>query len=261
MPSIGQSKIWHRLLSRVRPSQLAVLLKHLTGVRREVIQTADGRFCVDPVSHFGRCLIDLGSYDVTILDTIRRHLPRDGVFVDLGANEGYFSVVGSHIAGVHGRVLAIEPQERLIPVLRTNLTLNDISNVEIENSAISDHDGTGSLYLAPTTNTGATSLKASGRMGDSVQAIALKTLSRVLDEHRLEHIDLMKIDIEGWEYEAVIGSAQVFQSGRIKVIALDYHLNELAARGRSASDIDRLLCDAGYQQSSEHENTVYIRAA
>jgi len=62
---------------------------------------------------------------------VKSCLPPGGIFIDLGANEGYFSVIGSKLVGMAGRVLAFEPQSRLQPVINRNSTLNSCDNVEV----------------------------------------------------------------------------------------------------------------------------------
>jgi len=74
--------------------------------------------------------------------------------VDLGANEGYFTVIGARLCGDTGRVLAIEPQLRLLPVIEENVRLNNVADVTLVNVAIGDQPGTVEMQLTPSTNNG-----------------------------------------------------------------------------------------------------------
>jgi Methyltransferase FkbM domain len=58
----------------------------------------------------------------------------------------------------------------------------------------------------------------------------------------------LKVDIEGLEFEAIFGSAELFQNKRIKAIALELHPAALEARGHSATDLILFLERAGYKQ-------------
>ena len=74
----------------------------------------------------------------------------------------------------------------------------------------------------------------------------------------LNHVDLLKVDIEGFEYEAVLGSPRVFQQQRVKALALELHPTILADRGKSAGDTERMLEQAGYRLTETFGNTVWI---
>ena len=119
------------VLMRVRPAPLAVVLKKILGTGRTVVSTPSGKFWIDPVSLLGMALSRRGEHEPAMRETIERWLPLGGVFVDLGANEGYFSVLGALRCGANGRVLAIEPQQRLLPVITRNAELNGVGWVEI----------------------------------------------------------------------------------------------------------------------------------
>src|SRR5689334_3802567 len=62
---------------------------------------------------------------------IRRLLGPGDLFVDIGANIGYFSVLAARSVGAEGRVIAIEPAPPTVAKLRDNLDLNGLSNVEV----------------------------------------------------------------------------------------------------------------------------------
>jgi len=90
-------------LRRLRPAALATHLKQLLRIKRVIVPTDVGSFFVDPVSHLGDSLIRDGRYEPNMEAALRRHLRPGGTFVDVGANEGYFSVLGGRIVGPGGR--------------------------------------------------------------------------------------------------------------------------------------------------------------
>ncbi len=166
------------------------------------------------------------------------------VFVDLGANEGYFTIQGARLTEPDGRVVAVEPQDRLIPVLQENVRLNDVKNVTIVHAAISSKRGAAELHLAPDINTGSTSFYRATRYSVPTQIAKTITLADLLDEHDVARVDLMKVDIEGAEYEAILGSPEVFEDHRVKAIALELHPAVLARRGKPAES-DRVVFGQG----------------
>jgi len=177
----------------------------------------------------------------------------------LGANEGFFSVVAARRVGPVGVVVAVEPQTRLLPVIRTNCELNGVESiVRVENVAVSDRKGEAQLFLAPKMNTGSSGLIRPTRYRLPTQTVRIERLADLLDRMGITMIDLLKIDIEGFEYEAVLGSPEVFEAGRIRALALEYHPSVLAARGRPMDDIGRFLMSCGYRQDERYSNTVYL---
>ena len=243
-----QSRRLGEFLMSIRPAPLAAALKILLRVRRLEITTPDGVFWIDPGSYMGLRLLQHGVYEAELLATVKTLLHPGDTFVDVGANEGYFSVVASCAVGSSGRVLAIEPQSRLGPVLKKNLALNGCTNVLISAMAVSDRQGRAELYLTPSLNNGASSIIRPTKYPLFRQTITTATLEELLDQYRVEQCALMKIDIEGWEYEAVLGSRQVFRSGRVRALALELHPHLLEARGLDINEITNFLFDCGYRE-------------
>jgi len=68
----------------------------------------------------------------------------------------------------------------------------------------------------------------------------------------IERIDLLKVDIEGAEYEAILGSQDIFRRKRVKVIAIEYHPKLLAKRGLLAYTIHDFLRESGYVSNEDY---------
>ena len=85
----------------------------------------------------------------------------------------------------------------------------------------------------------------------------MTTLEQVLDECQLQVVDLLKVDIEGHEYEAILGSPALFEKHRVRVLALELHPGILRSRGKDSQDIDRFLQKCGYQLEIRGGNTVW----
>lgn len=251
-------RLLQTVLMRVRPAPLAVHLKRALGTGRTVVATPSGKFWIDPVSLLGMALSRRGEHEPAMHETIERWLPSGGVFVDLGANEGYFSVLGALRCGANGRVLAIEPQQRLLPVITRNAELNGVGWVEILNVAVADVQGSAAVHLTADTSSGGSGLHANTRYRLPTQSIETRTLCQVLDDAGLARVDLMKVDIEGFEYEALLGSTEVFATHRVRALALELHPELLAKRGKAANDITAMLATSGYTASAGNGNAVWL---
>jgi len=243
---------------RVRPAFLAAWLKKVLGVRRKAVKVSEGTFWVDPVSQFAINLVSTHGYEPEMGETLRRYLRSGSTFVDIGANEGFFTVQASRIVGPSGRVLAVEPQGRLQEVIRKNLELNGLTNVTLVRSAVSDRPGEAELHISPSTNTGSTGLSQSTRYRVPQEAVPVNTLEGILDQHGIEKVDLMKMDIEGFEYEALIGAEKLLKAKRIRAVALEMHPELMRGRGKQPERLEALLAQSGYRQDPKAKTNVWI---
>jgi FkbM family methyltransferase len=106
-------------------------------------------------------------------------------FVDLGANEGFFTVIASRLVASNGRVLAIEPQARLAPVIQRNLVLNEVTNTTLLQAAVPDANGIAESNLAPEqANSGSSGLSRATRYANPTQPVRLMTLEAWLARKR-----------------------------------------------------------------------------
>jgi FkbM family methyltransferase len=253
---------YHRLLQytllRVRPAFVAAWLKNLFRVKRMSAKTPQGVFWVDPVSLLGVRLTREGTFEENMILTLEKFLKPGSIFVDLGANEGYFTVIAARLCGSAGRVIAIEPQDRLQPVIKENVRLNGSPSVSVVHAAIGDMSGTVKIQLTPSTNNGGSGIGRRSNYRLPSQDVGMQTLAQVLDAQLLAEVDLMKVDIEGFEYEALLGSPQVFEQHRVKALALELHPTLLAGRGRDAADIEAMLTRCGYRCENQFGNPVWV---
>ncbi len=215
-------------------------------------------FWIDAVSNLGYKLLNSGVHEQYMVNTLESHLKPGDTFVDLAANEGYFSVIASKIVGEKGTVLAIEPQERLQNIIQKNIELNKCKNIKISKTAISDKFGKAYIHLTSDMNSGASSLLRPTRYPLPRQQVDTATLSSVFRSMGIDKCKLLKIDIEGWEYEAIMGSLDLFKDHRIEIIALELHPKALNKRGHSGQEITNKLKDLNYFIDDTFGNTVFV---
>lgn len=133
---------------------------------------------------------------------LREVLQGGGVFVDIGANAGIYSLCGASAVGGGGRVVSIEPNPAVAARLRFNLSLNGFEGrTHIEQAGVSDSAGHFDLVLDES-NLGGSSL-ALHRSEKSIQ-VRCDLLQNILAARGIVRIDALKIDIEGAEDRALI---------------------------------------------------------
>jgi FkbM family methyltransferase len=208
----------------VRPAQLADLTKKFCRVDRIEVSTVTGaKFWIDPVSVFGLSMLKQGEFERLLTRAMLTLLRPGDSFVDVGANEGYFSILAARTVGPPGRVLAIEPQKRLRDVLERNMAANSLTNADVVSVAAADKEGKALLYLRPSTNTGASSFTKHWRFGNRTQKVQTRTLDRLLSERKVTSVRLMKVDCEGAESLVIAGAQQSLAAGAIQFLTVEYH--------------------------------------
>lgn len=249
-----------QFLMRVRPAPLAAFIKRLLCIRRCELTTPEGTFWVDPVSDIGQRIWRVGSYEPESSALLGRLLKPGDTFLDIGANEGCLCVAAARLVGPTGRVIAVEPQSRLQEVLERNFALNRC-RAEILRFAVSDHAGSAELHLSPEVNNSASGLAAHTRYRLPTQTVPLVTLSQLFEHLSLPDSVIVKMDIEGFEHEAILGSSELFRTGRIPAILLELHPPYIAQRGLDPEAVPRFLASCGYEHLPGSRGHVWARAA
>ena len=247
-----------RLLLFVRPAPLGAWLKRILRCHRVELRTPEGTFWIDPGSVPGVELARGRSWEPGTLAAIKRLVGRGDTFIDVGANEGYFSVVASRFAGPAGRVIAVEPQTRLQAVLARNLSLNRCANTEVLPVAVSDSARPVQFHLTPDMNTGASGLMAFTQYPLPTQSADCVTLSGLFAACRIADGAVVKMDIESWEYEAILGSRELFLSGRVRALILELHTDLLLRRQRRAEDVTAFLRACAYDCLPDSAGAVWL---
>ena len=144
-----------------------------------------------------------GSFEPEETDLLRRGLAVSEVFVDVGANIGFYVCLARH-AGRHA--VAIEPQPKNLKLLYKNLRANGYDDVEVVQQGVSDKPGTAMLY-GPS-GTGASVIPGWAHQHTGYHSvISLTTLDILLESRFPGKKLLIKIDVEGAEYLVLKGAA------------------------------------------------------
>ncbi|MEI8349017.1 MAG: FkbM family methyltransferase [Candidatus Omnitrophota bacterium] len=173
--------------------------------------------------------------------------PKDTVF-DVGANVGIFSVFLSRLAMEGGKVFAFEPVPETYWRLRENLALNRCLNVLSIQMAVSDREGVVAMNIFPKEysdwNTMGKPVMSSPE-GDIVPcestAVTAVTLDDFCKKENIDHIDFLKVDVEGFEKNVFLGARQLLREKRIGYICFEISEEPLKGAGIAARDVFALL--------------------
>jgi len=197
---------------------------------------------------------------------ILRHLLRPGMtFVDVGANWGYFTLVGAHLVGRSGRVIAVEADPRACRTAQSNLDRNAHAHVVLHNVAAADDAGALLLhqYEAQAGESGNFGVgRAPNPAGGRTFEIVARRLDDILDDDRVERVDLLKMDIEGGEANALAGLDRRLSDGHIDRVLLEIHPHQLRQLGNSVDAVVAQLRRRGFSGwSVDHSRAAHTGAS
>jgi FkbM family methyltransferase len=189
--------------------------------------------------HVSRRLREAGiwePYESSLLLSLLR--PAD-VFVDAGANIGYFSVLAASVVGPQGSVFAFEPDPDNYRLLQANAELNGMADcITAVEAALSDTEGEGRLYLS-TDNLGDHQVFTGDGPRSSVPIALLRGCDYLAE--KTGRIDLVKIDTQGAEYHVVAGLmpllSELESPPRLIVELTPHALQQAGASGRSLVEL------------------------
>lgn len=149
-------------------------------------------------------------------------LQKGDTVIDVGAAWGFNTVDFSRKVGDEGRVVAIEPCEESLVVLRKNLELNGCNNVMVVEKGVWSRNDR--LKLNISESPGCNSLVApKGKIIGSMD-IEVDTLDNILEQLGIDKVTLIKMDIEGAEIEALKGMDRIIcKNNDMKVVVAAYH--------------------------------------
>ena len=160
----------------------------------------------------GRAVYIYGDGTEPEFEHLERFLDATGVFIEVGANTGKWSIkAAKHYAG-SGVVVAIEPFPDVMATLFRSVQANGFNNVRLRNVSVSDHTGTGTLWMNNSRPQMFSLIKSDeGASPFSTLTVSLDDLFRW---EGLDRLDYLKIDAEGSEAQVLAGGRNTIEKHR-----------------------------------------------
>lgn len=200
----------------------------------------------------------LGTSDREEQDWLVKNLTLGGVFYDLGANVGFFTLIGARLVGPRGRVAAFEPLPENVAQLRRNVDLNSFDHVTVVAAAVSTESGSTRFGSA---SGGASSrrhnsriLGPAGRSPNSVD-VSLVTIDGWREETGAPPPTVMKIDVEGAEIDVLRGAERTIREHRPVILVEVHWLGELFV-----SYVEEFVLPLGYAAETIDGRAIPIAA-
>jgi FkbM family methyltransferase len=178
-----------------------------------------------------------------------RGLLRPGdVFLDVGANVGYYALMAAEICGRGGQVHAFEPIPANCAVLRQNAAINGLTNLTVNQVALTDGQAEQvTLYLRQSgSNSGWASIAPSPRRGNQPLVVPATSLDRYVAERGLGAVALVKLDCEGAESLVLRGARELLSRPDGPDLMCELSPFHLSLLGSSAAELKGLIAERGY---------------
>ena len=248
-PRYTRERLWSQLSRTPELTQrIGMRDAHLSPEGEFFLKMPDGILLYYNHADRSRVMGDGQSLDFDPLDeadfawqSIRKLLPPQGTYIDVGANNGYFYAlrVAKHFP--ESRALAFEPNPRISHHLKRNVAINQLGNLEVVETALGRQAG--SIYLA--SGLGASAYTSTTRKDSDWLEVPLMRLDDYLPEDQLDSVAMLKVDIEGGEYDFLLGCERLMQ--RVKAIfVLEHKEKWLSRAGVSHAKMVALLHQRDY---------------
>jgi FkbM family methyltransferase len=162
--------------------------------------------------------------------------------LDLGAHVGFYSLLAA-LANPHGTVFAFEPSRGALERPRRQVRINRLDNVTCVDAAVSDQDGT-ALFLEPLVHIPCSAGLSEAQMSwhDEFRKWEVRTvtLDSFLKERQVGPVDVVKLDVEGTEAQALRGMAVTLIRDRPSIVC------EVLPGDQRGEELEALLCPLGY---------------
>jgi len=259
----------------------AVFFKNLPNGEL-LIKTLDGfQLFINPQYDKGieRKLYLTGSYEKGLLRILDKIVNPGDVIVDAGANIGLISIFCARKVKSNGLVLSFEPHPETFPILEKNIAINDLSQVLSINKALGSAKGNAKIYSNLQINRGAASLVEFQEDSPSFD-IEVVTLDTILKGRNIVKVNLLKIDVEGFEMEVLKGAKCVLSTDDAPIVVVEcsntrsnynYSIEELFnfltlqngyqiyKMSQSKERISKLVAVGSFEELPQHDNILAFK--
>ncbi len=237
------------------------MMNRLLGKFLEV-RTVDGMMIrlINPLEYHQRMLLFGAAYEPELTGFLREILVPGMVFVDVGANLGYYTLLGGKRVGPRGQVHAFEPAPAQFRHLAQNVRMNGLRNVVLNECAVADRVGEAELFLSHGWNQGTHSLRMARDSGEACK-VRCTSLDGYVTQAGIERIDVVKMDVEGGEMLVCLGARDTFTYVPPPVVVFEACEESALVFGHSTKDVKGILEGYGYTLFRLEATTAPVRAS
>jgi FkbM family methyltransferase len=185
--------------------------------------------------------LSAGYYEPELSTLIRSLLVPGSTLVDVGANVGYYTIIGSRLVGKAGRIYAFEPEAEVYRYLELNVRQNELGNVITVPKALADVSG-----ARPFTSNALEGGFLSGA-GESSPVVDAVSLDDFFAEEGWPRVDVVKIDVEGAEKLVLSGMRELSRRNAGLRLVMEYNAKAMARGGASPDGLREAMLMLGFR--------------
>lgn len=190
---------------------------------------------LNPTEHIQQQLFWYGYYEKELGELIRKALRPGDVFLDVGANIGYFSLVAGTM-NPELTVVAFEPVKELFASLKDNIQINGIRNIIAVNAALGEVNDEEEIFISGADNRGMSSFRQPENFAGKKEKVKILRTDDWFKSFALPKVDLIKIDTEGSELAVLKGMKGILEQFK-PLIIVEINPATLAMFNRSSIDV------------------------
>ena len=219
---------------------------------------------VDPTDPHLLSMVEGKDPEQNVKEIFYENICPGDIVIDVGANIGDYTLLACTKVGTSGKILSFEPLSETFLTLERNLQLNEFTNCGYFQKAIGEKPSLANLYKNNLSGTmGHLDSSLNGKNLIKKEKIEVTTIDDVLTSQHIDVVNMIKIDVEGFEHEVLLGCLQSFKENKIKKIMCEVHYKYLESKRKSAETIYDLLREHNFtitQISEPTPNRVHILA-
>lgn len=229
---------------------------------RRVIQVVSKAGCVLNAFEGDSITVEIqkrGEYDRNALESLRDILGeiRPETSLDVGANIGNHALV---ISKYSENLIAFEPIKFIFDVLKSNVALNNLSNVEVLNLGLSNKAMDRNIFIPENGNLGTSSLEVMSGEGDFLQVKTVIGDDYLREHHSTVRVDFIKIDVEGHEAAALMGLKETIVKDQ-PLLLIEWNSPETVSSFKEFDLFNKLFSGyKAYSLSSTDNKKIYTRS-
>lgn len=189
-----------------------LVLREVQGSRM-YLDTSDKGICAD--------LYARGIREDSATGELQKRLRPGMVVVDIGANIGYYALIEARVVGQEGKIYAIEPIAENVALLKRNIKANAYRNIEVFENAIGDKSCEKEIFLSNKSNLSTFCNNKGLDMTGKKRKVKVLTLDKFLKGKKSPQ--LVRMDIEGYEFEVLQGMKQTMKSSKDLQMFIEVH--------------------------------------
>lgn len=186
--------------------------------RRILCRYGGGKIYLDLTQGANAVLRALTLYEQPVTKLIMKGTVKGKIAVDVGANDGYYTLIMARLAGKNGRVISIEPDKEAFMWIKKSIAKNKYENIKAYNAAASDTNGKCKMYLGKVTGWSSLVYDKQSTKNEAVETSSVR-LDDLLSKEDKKNVSVIKIDTQGSELKVIRGAKQIIRQSRgIRII-------------------------------------------